>query len=244
MGRGPLDRRRSVLKTAKQGALDAPAAAVPGRQAASAEQVALAEARAEMERLRSTIAEQAVALHLDVGKRDGLECGPGPAGCRRPNQGGAAGLVEYATAHGWSVRQAAGALGLDHVRVLRWQSWQAAGRLDDLRPGPDEALHALLDWERKAIVKLSEEWGQIDRAHRKLPTAARAWAGSTSANPACCGFWRPRASPARAAGARAAGETSVSRVGQVGAELHLDLRLHALHRGVTVCAGDHGSGLP
>lgn len=58
-----------VCKTAKQGALDALAASVPGRPAGkSAEQVELEEARAEIERLRSTITEQAVELHLHKGK--------------------------------------------------------------------------------------------------------------------------------------------------------------------------------
>jgi putative transposase len=59
-------------------------------------------------------------------------------------------------------------LGLDHVRVLRWQTRAALDQLDDRPPGPDVALHALLDHERAAIVKLSEEWGEIDRSHRKL----------------------------------------------------------------------------
>lgn len=57
-----------ACRTAKQGALDALAAAVPGRAGQSPEQAALSEARAEIERLRATIAEQAVALHLHEGK--------------------------------------------------------------------------------------------------------------------------------------------------------------------------------
>lgn len=58
----------SVCRTAKQGALDALAAAKPGRRGMSAEEVELAEAREEIERLRSTVTEQAVALHLYEGK--------------------------------------------------------------------------------------------------------------------------------------------------------------------------------
>lgn len=58
----------SVCRTAKQGALDALAAAVPGRRGRSAEQVELDEARAEIERLRATVTEQAVSLHLHQGK--------------------------------------------------------------------------------------------------------------------------------------------------------------------------------
>jgi transposase-like protein len=57
-----------IVRTAKQGALDALASAVPGRPGQSPEQVALAQARAEIERLRATVAEQAVALHLHEGK--------------------------------------------------------------------------------------------------------------------------------------------------------------------------------
>jgi transposase-like protein len=57
-----------IVRTAKQGALDALAASVPGRAGQTAEQAALARARAELERLRATVTEQAVALHLQEGK--------------------------------------------------------------------------------------------------------------------------------------------------------------------------------
>lgn len=58
----------SICKTAKQGALDALSAARPGRPGKSAEQVELDDAKAEIERLRATVTEQAVALHLQRGK--------------------------------------------------------------------------------------------------------------------------------------------------------------------------------
>lgn len=57
-----------ICKVAKQGALDALAASVPGRPGQSTQEAALAEARAEIERLRDTVTEQAVALHLHEGK--------------------------------------------------------------------------------------------------------------------------------------------------------------------------------
>lgn len=58
-----------VCKTAKQGALDALAASVPGRRPGqSPEQAELAAARAEIERLRATVTEQAVELHLHKGE--------------------------------------------------------------------------------------------------------------------------------------------------------------------------------
>ncbi len=57
-----------ICRTAKRGALDALSASVPGRPGVTAEQAALAEARAELERLRAAVTEQAVALHLHEGK--------------------------------------------------------------------------------------------------------------------------------------------------------------------------------
>lgn len=57
-----------ICRTAKQGALDALAASVPGRPGMTAEAAELAEAKAELERLRATVTEQAVALHLNQGK--------------------------------------------------------------------------------------------------------------------------------------------------------------------------------
>ncbi|QGK51563.1 helix-turn-helix domain-containing protein (plasmid) [Mycobacterium intracellulare subsp. chimaera] len=57
----------TICRTAKQGALAA-LSARPGRPGKSPEQVELEEARAECERLRATVTEQAVALHLHEGK--------------------------------------------------------------------------------------------------------------------------------------------------------------------------------
>jgi len=59
---------RQICQTAKQGALDALSASVPGRPGMTAEAAALAEANAELARLRATVTEQAVALHLHQGK--------------------------------------------------------------------------------------------------------------------------------------------------------------------------------
>jgi transposase len=57
----------TICRTAKQGALDALSARL-GRPGKSGEQVELEEARAECDRLRATVAEQAVALYLHEGK--------------------------------------------------------------------------------------------------------------------------------------------------------------------------------
>jgi len=57
-----------ICRTAKQGALDALAVAVPGRPGKSAEALELEAARAEIARLQATVTEQAVSLHLHLGK--------------------------------------------------------------------------------------------------------------------------------------------------------------------------------
>lgn len=57
-----------VCRVAKRGALDALASSVPGRPGQSGCEAALARAEAEIARLRATVTEQAVALHLHEGK--------------------------------------------------------------------------------------------------------------------------------------------------------------------------------
>ena len=41
------------------------------------------------------------------------------------------------------------------------------GTLEDGRPGGG-AVHGLLAWEEQAILDLIEQWGPVDRSHRKL----------------------------------------------------------------------------
>jgi putative transposase len=52
-------------------------------------------------------------------------------------------------------------------RAWRWQARRAGGRLEDL-PAGGNPVHGLLAWEQDEIVKLFEQWGQVDRCHRKL----------------------------------------------------------------------------
>lgn len=60
---------QGICRTAKAGALEALAAAVPGRpRGTSPEQAELAQARERIARLEKTIAEQAMRLHLIAGK--------------------------------------------------------------------------------------------------------------------------------------------------------------------------------
>jgi transposase-like protein len=59
---------RSICQTAKQGALDALAAAVPGQRGKTPERVELDAARERIAALEATICEQAMKLHLIEGK--------------------------------------------------------------------------------------------------------------------------------------------------------------------------------
>lgn len=99
----------------------------------------------------------------------GLNAGPVPARVDAAIKAGLLELIDHATDGGWTARRACGVLELDEDRAGRWRRRRDAGlSLDDGRPGPDEPLHALLEWERNAIVELFDEWGEIDRSHRKL----------------------------------------------------------------------------
>ncbi len=99
----------------------------------------------------------------------GLTAGPVPTRVDTAVKAGLLDLVDHAVERGWSHRRACQVLELNSVRGARSQHRRNAGaRLDDGRPGRHQALHALLDWEREQIVGLFDEWGEIDRSHRKL----------------------------------------------------------------------------
>lgn len=76
-------------------------------------------------------------------------------------------LIDEATAGGWSMARTCSVLGIDRVRVYRWQARRAEGTLDDRAPGGNP-IHGLLAWEEDAIVELFERWGPVDLSHRKL----------------------------------------------------------------------------
>jgi putative transposase len=62
---------------------------------------------------------------------------------------------------------------LVQIDVRRVQRWQARdGRLDDIAPGPVHAPHALLDSERKAILKMALDEKHVDDSHRVLTAKA------------------------------------------------------------------------
>jgi putative transposase len=76
-------------------------------------------------------------------------------------------VIDEALTAGWSLARICGLLEVDRARVWRWQARRAADRLDDLAPGGNP-IHGLLDWEVAEILALAEEWGPVDRSHRKL----------------------------------------------------------------------------
>jgi putative transposase len=92
-------------------------------------------------------------------------------------------LVDEATEGGWSFRAACHQLELGEVRAYRWRQRQAADDLEDHRPG-GHAMHGLLAEEIDEIIAIYQEWGDIDRSHRKLAHRGsylgRVWAAPSS----------------------------------------------------------------
>jgi putative transposase len=78
------------------------------------------------------------------------------------------GLIDAAVAGGWAHARACRALDLADVRAHRWRArLRETGSLED-RPPVGTAVHRLLAWEERAILDLIEQWGWVDRSHRKL----------------------------------------------------------------------------
>lgn len=78
------------------------------------------------------------------------------------------GLIDGAVAGGWAHARCCGVLELADVRAHRWRArLRETGTLADRDPGGG-AVHGLLGWEEQAILDLIEQWGWVDRSHRKL----------------------------------------------------------------------------
>ena len=78
------------------------------------------------------------------------------------------GLIDQAVADGWAHARACRVLDLPDSRAHHWrQRLRETGTLQDGRPGGG-AVHGLLAWEEQAILDLIEQWGPVDRSHRKL----------------------------------------------------------------------------
>jgi putative transposase len=74
-------------------------------------------------------------------------------------------------------------LELKETRAWRWRVRRDGDRLDD-RPGGGHPVHGLLPAEEAEILCLFEQWGEVDRSHRKLAHrgsyTGRVWASPSS----------------------------------------------------------------
>jgi putative transposase len=78
-------------------------------------------------------------------------------------------LLCQAIGQGWTVRATCRVLEVGELRIDRWLGRRAVGEgeLADQLPG-GSPMHGLLDWEVAEIVRLFQEWGEVDRSHPKL----------------------------------------------------------------------------
>jgi len=77
-------------------------------------------------------------------------------------------LVDDAVSGGWPHVRCTEVLGVSDIRVHRWRSrLREVGTLVDRAPGGNP-VHRLLGWEEQEILDLIEEWGPVDRSHRKI----------------------------------------------------------------------------
>jgi len=80
---------------------------------------------------------------------------------------GLLGLIDHAVEGGWNLRRTCSVLELPERRAHRWYARRARGQLVDNKPG-GFPVHAILAEEEAEILALFEEWGEVDRSHRKL----------------------------------------------------------------------------
>jgi transposase InsO family protein len=95
--------------------------------------------------------------------------GPVPARVDGGVKAGLLELVDHGVERGWEHQRACELLQVEDERVRWWRCRGERGEsLRDATPGPVEPVHALLPWEREAVLKLAEQWGEVGRGHRKL----------------------------------------------------------------------------
>jgi len=76
-------------------------------------------------------------------------------------------LLDQALEAGWPLRRACRVVELPQRRAHRWIARRARGQLADQPPG-GSPVHRLLAEEAEQILALFDEWGELDRSHRKL----------------------------------------------------------------------------
>ena len=93
--------------------------------------------------------------------------GPVPHRVDAATKAGLLDLLDSAVEQGWTLRRAARTLEVGEVRAHRWVARRALGALADRAPG-GAPVHAILAAEAAEILVLFDEWGELDRSHRKL----------------------------------------------------------------------------
>jgi transposase InsO family protein len=76
-------------------------------------------------------------------------------------------LLVDAVEQGWTWRSACRVLELPERRAQRWLVRRARGQLVDRPPG-GSPMHGILAEEAVEILALFDQWGEVDRSHRKL----------------------------------------------------------------------------
>lgn len=158
-----------LRQVARQGALEALAASRPGVSGKPARNVALDQARAEIDRLTRTVTEQAAGLVVLEKKRglDLMPTEPVPTGVDAVTEQGLLDLVDYAAGRGWPVSKTCEVLGLSDRRHRRFRRRQDSGtNLDDGRPGAFAGRAETGQVE--AIVEAFETFADKDFSHRRL----------------------------------------------------------------------------
>jgi putative transposase len=120
---------------------------------------------------------------------------------------------KQACKQGWTVRAACQVLEVNQLRIYRWLGRRAAGELVADRAPGGSPMHRLLDWEVAEIVRLFDEWGEVDRSHRKLAHRGSYLERVWSRPPACVACWSVRACGCGRCHGRAAASASRSRIG-------------------------------
>lgn len=155
-----------VRKLARQTCLDALASSRPGRHAT------IRDHELETRRQRAPHrAGQGAGGRADPGAGKivtlGLSLGPVPAWVPGEVKEGLLGPIDGAASAGWSHQRARRARGLRYQGASPASAASRRRHAGDWAPGGNP-VHRLLDWEVVAILELIEQWGPVDRSHRKL----------------------------------------------------------------------------
>ncbi len=147
------------------------------------------------------------------------------------------GLVDQAVAEGFTTQAACRVLQVAQRRVNRWQARRAAGTLAD-RPAGGGAVHGLLDEEVEQILDLAEEWGEVDRSHRKLAHRGSRLGRVCLTGQRLQGAGRPRPGAAQAGGPGAGPAHALAGLDHLSAQPGVGLGRGAPRGAIGPCGGE------